>query len=707
MKKQLLSLALAGALSLSLAAPALAADADAAKRYPTITEAGATYVPLRAVAEDMGFTVGWDQASQTATVANDTYSVKLRPNQKTADVSYVEGSLSVPMLVKDSRIYVDETFFEEKLDTVITVEGGTAAAEADKMAATRNTVRANEYGVKESYEYERYELMLPMDDGVKLRTVVYKPVGDGPWPTAFTRGPYPAQEESKNTLGEEYAKRGMAYVYQYCRGKGGSEGEYVANVDERRDGIASLNWLNGEDWVKSIGMHGHSYLALTTWIVGDALPDKVEALHVQCYGVLRNLSVSHSGLVACDNIINWTQQNCTPVGTNYDQYIEAAQYLPAIKADDNLWGGNVEGFDDWINHPDFTDAYWNEGVWGDLKNAIGGIDVPTAIFGGYYDHHFEGTIEGWNMLSDETKAMSHMVLGCWNHGFGYTAQWKGGENYGYDVNTDTFNWFYSIMVNGKVPTTGVDAYVVGEDEWVHLDSFPLENDGELTYYLTKDAAQSDGTATALSETKPAKEDTFTYVYDPSDPKWAEGGECFLASSGGNIGGKYNAGKDLRGSNELSPAGYRDDVISFVSDPMAQDTTLAGNLVANLFVSTDVEDTAFTYTISEIDANGKAHNIRNGLLTLAYRNDRYAPAVNDYKPGQIVEMEIESLPIVWTVSAGNRIRVDISSSNFPEFTNHTNTVGNWAEQTEYKIANQTIYVGGEHASSITLPTLSIQ
>ncbi len=107
-----------------------------------------------------------------------------------------------------------------------------------------------------------------MDDGVKLRTVVYKPVGDGPWPTAFTRGPYPNQEETKNTLGEEYAKRGMAYVYQYCRGKGGSEGEYVANVDERADGIASLNWLNDQDWVKSIGMHGHSYLALTTWIVG-------------------------------------------------------------------------------------------------------------------------------------------------------------------------------------------------------------------------------------------------------------------------------------------------------------------------------------------------------------------------------------------------------------------------------------------------------
>lgn len=697
MKKRLLSLALAGALSVSLALPAFAANTDKAKTYPVISESGTQYVPLRAVAEDMGFQVEWDQATQTATLSNDVYSVQVQPMKGESSASYAEGVVAAPMLVKDWRTYVDAGFFKDYLDTVITIEGGTATAAADAMAATRNSIRANEYGVKASYDYEVSEIMLPMDDGVKLRTVIYKPVGEGPWPTAFTRGPYPAQETTKNTLGEEYAKRGMAYVYQYCRGKGGSEGEYVANVDERRDGIASLNWLNEQDWVKSIGMHGHSYLALTTWIVGDVLPEKVEALHVQCYGVLRNLSVSHSGLVAIDNITAWTLANCTDK-YSYEKYIESAQYLPQIKVDEDLWGTKVEGYADWVNHPDFTDAYWNEGVWGDLKNAIGGIDVPTTIFGGYYDHHFEGTIEGWNMLSEETKAMSHLVLGSRNHGFGYASKWKGGENFAYDVNADTFNWFYSIMVNDKIPTTGVDAYVVGQDEWVHLDSFPLKNDGELTYYLTKESAQSDGTASALSETKPAGQDTFTYVYDPSDPKWAEGGECFLYSSGGVSG-------DLRGSNELSPAGYRSDVISFISDPMEKDTTLAGNLVANLFVSTDVEDTAFTYTISEVDANGVAHNIRNGLLTLAYRNDRYASPVNDYKPGEIVEMEIESLPIVWSVAAGNRIRVDISSSNFPEFSNHTNTVGNWAEQTEYKIANQTVYVGGDHASSITLPTLS--
>jgi len=403
-------------------------------------------------------------------------------------------------------------------------------------------------------------------------------------------------------------------------------------------------------------MHGHSYLALTTWIVGDILPEKVKALHVQSYGVLRNLSVSHSGLVATDNICAWTLGNCTDK-FSYDFYIESAQYLPQIHVDTELWGTPVEGYADWVNHPDFTDAYWNEGVWGDLKNAIGKIDVPITIAVGYYDHHFEGTIEGWNMLSEATKAKSHMVLGPWNHGFANAAVWKGGENLDWNMNEDTFNWFYSILVEDKIPVTGIDAYVVGSGEWKHLDSFPIENDSEKVFYLTKDSTQSDGTAYSLAADKPQKSDSFNYKYDPGDPKWTEGGECMLYSS---------SDPDLRGSNPLSPAGYRDDVISFITEPVAEDTVLAGNLIADLFVSTDCDDTAFTFTISEVDPEGTAHNIRNGLLTLAYRNSRYEEAVYDYKPGEVVELKVESLPIVWNVEKGNRIRIDISSSDFPEF-----------------------------------------
>ena len=277
---------------------------------------------LRAIAEDLA-SVDWDQPPRPP-LSPTTFTVQIQPLRKTTSVSYVEGAVSAAMTMKDDRIYVDQSFFEQYLDADITVNGASATAAASSMASTRNTIRANDYDVKETCAYEKYEVMVPMDDGGSCAPWSM-PVGDGPWPTAFTRGPYPNQEETKNTLGEEYAKRGMAYVYQYCRGKGGSEGEYVANVDERADGIASLNWLNDQDWVKSIGMHGHSYLALTTWIVGDSLPDKVEALHVQCYGVLRNLRQPlRTGGRQYHRL---TLQNCTDK-YSYDFYLESAPIPP-------------------------------------------------------------------------------------------------------------------------------------------------------------------------------------------------------------------------------------------------------------------------------------------------------------------------------------------------------------------------------------------
>ncbi|MBR0091796.1 MAG: CocE/NonD family hydrolase, partial [Lachnospiraceae bacterium] len=335
--------------------------------YAVVVKDGVSYLPVAEIASAIGYTVSGD--GPEVKISNGNWDVTINGENQTLEASYQEGSIPVEATVEGDIVYLSEKAIHEYVNVDVVIEGESATATVSAVAAARDAIRGNEYGIKASFEYETYEVMLPMEDGVELRTIVYKPVGDGPFPTAFTRGPYPGQEPTKMALGEEYAKRGVAYVFQYCRGKGGSGGEYVANVDERRDGDASLQWLNNEPWVESIGMHGHSYLALTTWIVGDILPEKVKALHVQCYGVLRNLSVSHSGLVATDNICAWTLGNCTDVGFDYDLYLESAQYLPQIEVDEALWGGKVEGYADWVNHPDFTDAYWNEGVWGDLKNA--------------------------------------------------------------------------------------------------------------------------------------------------------------------------------------------------------------------------------------------------------------------------------------------------------------------------------------------------
>ena len=158
----------------------------------------------------------------------------------------------------------------------------------------------------------------------------------------------------------------------------------------------------------------------------------------------------------------------------------------------------------------------------------------------------------------------------------------------------------------------------------------------------------------------------------------------------------------RGSNLQPEAGWRDDVLSFVTEPLTEDMTIAGAVKLMLTVRTDVDDTCFAFTLSEVTPDGEAYNMRTSITTLGYRNELLGPR-EKYRPGRKVKAEIVALPIVWTVKAGNRLRVDVKSSNFPEYAVHPNYAGVWAEQPETRIAHQTIFVGGNR-SYLTLPLL---
>ena len=161
-KKQLLSALLAGALSLSLAAPALAAEAETtAPSYPVLTQDGAQYVPLRAIAEDLGLSVAWDQATLTATVSNDVWSIQLQPMAGTAGVSYVEGAVEAPNLLQDDRIYVDPDFLAQYADTVVTVDGEThPLPQPFFVIATQNPTGASGTQLLPDSQMDRFTIRL-------------------------------------------------------------------------------------------------------------------------------------------------------------------------------------------------------------------------------------------------------------------------------------------------------------------------------------------------------------------------------------------------------------------------------------------------------------------------------------------------------------------------------------------------------------------
>ena len=558
------------------------------------------------------------------------------------------------------------------------------------------------YSVEPTYNYTYSEQMVEGGEGYKLFTRIYLPEGEGPWPVVMTRTPYAFGGTTGDNvrIGQEYAKRGLGYVMQYCRGKGGSEGFYKPNEFERADGLALVNWLADQTWCKSIGIFGASYVAFTGWIIADQLPDKVKGLYLAHYGVDRFISLYKDGLFREDIMTGWAIDNAgepikkpfrDPEGPYYKEY----RYMPQVNMDVDMLGAELPWYRDWITNTNYNDPYWNQGYWSELKAIPSKIKVPVTVVAGLYDHHMEGTILGYERLNEDTKKQSRLILGSWNHSFQITpVQHNPQHATEVVIDQDQFDWLYSVVALGVVPSGEVKVYFIEEDKWETLNEWPIKTDNVETYYFTKNPDPELSGAMVLSKEKQKQSDRITYVYDPQNPVISNGGETLFNSN------------SKRGSKLQMEPGYRDDVISFVSPVMEKDLVLAGKIKVVLNVNTDADDTGFAFTVSEVMPDGKAYNIRNGITTLAYRNN---PLGNrqTYTPGEIVELTIETLPVTWNVKAGNRIRVDVTSSNFPEYAIHSNYAGVWSLQTKTRTANQNIYIGGKYKSSVSFPNISLE
>lgn len=547
--------------------------------------------------------------------------------------------------------------------------------------------------------YTYHEEMVQSGDSVHLLTRIYLPEGPGPHPVVVTRTPYVfGGRGDNNALGREYARRGIGYIQQNCRGKGGSEGFYRPNVDERADGIALYRWLEGQEWCGEIGIFGSSYTALTGWLVADVVPEKVKAMYLSHYGVDRHISCFRAGLFREDIMSGWAIDNAEeaiirparkegqPIGENYyDFYL----YRPQVEADEAILGQKLQYYRDWITHTDYLDPYWNTGVWADLKQASRNCRVPVTIVAGQFDHHEEGTLLGFERLPDDVRRHSRLILGAWNHSFQTTPTHVPHEH-ARDFNTqaDQFQWFYDILVRHQTPRQEIKVYAIERDAWINLDEWPVKPSKEKTFYLSSKQNGDSGNVLTLSDRK-VRRGNVGYVYDPDDPVYAVGGETLFTS------------QQRRGSQLQPEPGYRDDVLSFISEPLSDDLTIAGNVKVVLTVSTDVDDTAFAFTLSEVMPDGKTYNMRTSITTLGYRNDLLGDR-QTYRRGEKVRIEIVALPIVWTVRAGNALRLDIKSSNFPEYAVHPNQAGVWAEHADVKVAHQTLWLGGKDGAVLHLP-----
>lgn len=528
---------------------------------------------------------------------------------------------------------------------------------------------------------------VPMRDGTQLHTRIYLPQGAGPWPTLLVRDPY---QFARFLTCHYYVRFGFACVHQDVRGQGDSQGEWYPIKHESSDGEDTLKWLVAQPWQDgNIALVGGSYLGLVQWAVADRLPPQVRTMvPTTSHGDFYRM-VYHGGHFAQAIAGLWSAEIFYPLQDKEDagkQWLDTVAFArPAAGVDRALFKGAWNAYADYLAHPDIADPYWQQPFYQQMRNAYKAVPVPVLWIARWHDFFLDGTLQQFPALP--THSDSVLVIQPGEHA-GKTNQLPY-EHKDFQEFEITLAWLDHYLRGALLPERlrqRVIYFENGADRWQTADRWPPPTQPAVLHFADLPSAAQCGGQLLPGDATESPGQPASFVYTPDDPVPTRGGSFLLNP---NIA-------PVAVAEQGDDACRRPDVLSFVSEPFAQGLHIAGAMRLELAVSSTAPDTAFTVKISEMFADGRVLNIRDDITSLS----AYLPPGTAYQPGAEVSVVFNLIPIDWTMTAGSKLRVDVSSSNAPAFPAHTNRAGLWSTIAQADNATQTLYSG-----SLRLPVVA--
>ncbi len=551
----------------------------------------------------------------------------------------------------------------------------------------------------EYLDCEIRDIEIAMPDGVRLAASVSCPDFTKKWPVVLMRYPYIFYDWIREFYHELFAEHGYACLLVQVRGTVHSEGEFQA-LEEDRDGRSVLDWIGVQPWCDgSIATIGASYCGETQWSIADCHHPMLKTMFISVFGAEAYDVFYHRGLFRADTWTEWTAQmhGDTKYIMKFGADAEALRQQafsasPQNRIGEQLDGQPCEWYKTWAASWRGDEDYWKSGFWGKMAQMPEQLDIPVFLHGGWYDVFLHTMLSSYQRIPEDIRKKSAFMIGPWVHSGlpGGDRQYPGEGKAGYLQIVSAIKWF-DYIIKGKEytePLGCVEAYSIGEDQWETFEN-GFTHDSEQTFWL--DGASSLAKAHMAGKTIPEEDAALSYSYDPEHPVKSRGGTLISNHNDPMAGAEASCLQEAVGS--------RDDVLSFVTDIFEEKTKISGSVKAHLFVSSDAPATAFTVKLSEIFADGRTLNIRDDFTDIRWR-DSYT--MEDYTPGEVVELTFDMLDILWQIQPGSRLRIDVSSSNSPAFLPHKNTLVPWGEATESVVAQQTIYTGEAYPSRIILP-----
>jgi putative CocE/NonD family hydrolase len=560
---------------------------------------------------------------------------------------------------------------------------------------------------------ENYEVVIErnvaakMRDGVTLRADIYRPKAEGKFPVLLVRTPYDKTNES--SFGMKAAARGYVVVEQDVRGRFASEGEWYTFKNESPDGYDTVEWAAALPYSNGkVGMFGGSYVGATQYLAAIAKPPHLA-------GICPTVTASnyHDGWTyqggAFEQWFNESWSTGLAMNTmrrrlEQSDALEGTKTLPLTDytvLEAPSAAGIAPYFKDWLAHPNF-DAYWKQ--WS-IEDHYAQIQVPALSFGAWYDIFLGGTLRNYARLkteagTDAAKRGQRLVVYVGGHAGGSASRRVGAVDFGEKLPIDqdemTLRWYDSILrgqANGVEHEKPVKIFVMGKNEWRDEDDWPLSRAKSTRYFLHATGAGATGLAGngTLSTAAPGEEKPDPYVYDPSDATPTIGGPLCCGPLPTGIG-----------PQDQRPAETRADVLVFTTPAFAQDTEVTGPVALDLYVSSSAVDTDFTGMLVDVWPNGFAQNLTSGILRMRYRNSQEKPELAN--PGETYHLTVD----LWATSnvflAGHKLRLEVSSSNFPRFDRNLNTGEMQARATHLIKATNVIYHDKARPSALVVPVV---
>jgi uncharacterized protein len=550
-----------------------------------------------------------------------------------------------------------------------------------------------------------------MSDGVILYADVYLPAAPGRYPTLVTRTPYGVQRDGGHEMMVKFAQHGYAVVFQDVRGRYESEGKWEPFRDEARDGYETIEWAAAQPFSNGkVGTQGGSYVGHNQWAAASQRPPHLVAAFPSLastniysnwltMGGAFRLSFNYGwGVVRMPNRIMlpqyWHTENYMPEKLKYDNIL---MHLPLRDADVVNEGDVVQHYRDWLDHASY-DQYWK--AISD-EERFDKIAVPVHTLGGWFDIFIMGTVNGYVGMKNhgatpEAKAGARMIIGPWGHG---PTQSYGGVDFTpaamidmFETQLTFYDYYLKGIKNGLEMEKPVKLFYMGVNKWRSESDWPVPGTQYRELYLASNGSansvRGDG---MISFTEPAKGGSDSYRYDPLNP---------VPTTGGN---NCCGTPTTAGPADQRPLERREDVLVYTSDFLQESLTIAGPVKMKLHAATDGPDTDWMIKFIDVYPDGYSMPISEGILRARFRDG--LDKIKLLTPNQVYEYEIELTPTANVFLPGHRIRIDITSSNFPQFDRNPNTGEALGISAKTHVAQQTIYHGGTHLSRIVIPVVA--